>query len=387
MGKIIPIILLIIVLGVGFVAYTFYTEKENLTTENLTLKEEKKSLLDRNSKLEYNLRQVSQENQNLQNKLKIVQEDLNRIEAERDEFKQKWADAAEKVDQLQESMQQARQPEVSVQGTTTITSTDQISEDHWADFVKKKASLEAKLQNLNDTIMDYENQLANLDKENKELSLKIDQLVKEKERLADEIKFKERTLRVMSMDLVSEREERAGAVKEVKKLRNENVSLKRELVLASKEKMNLQNNLKAVKDRKEALENRITDAENVLREKTMAFRDLQQQLEKAIVGGKKIMASESASVELPPIVVKPQTPGLKGLRGEVIAVNNDEQFIVVDLGESSGIRPGMLLKAMRQGREIATVEVIETRREISAADVKEVVGGFTIQEGDIVISR
>jgi len=42
---------------------------------------------------------------------------------------------------------------------------------------------------------------------------------------------------------------------------------------------------------------------------------------------------------------------------------------------------------MRGDKEIATVEVIETRREISAADIKEVIGGFSIKEGDIVISR
>ena len=86
-------------------------------------------------------------------------------------------------------------------------------------------------------------------------------------------------------------------------------------------------------------------------------------------------------------MVKPEAPGLKGLRGEVIAVNKEEKFVVVDIGEASGVRPGTLLKVMRGDSEIATLEVIETRREISAADVKEVAGGVTLREGDIVISR
>ena len=33
-SKIIPIILLVVILGVGFVAFTFYTEKENLTVNS-----------------------------------------------------------------------------------------------------------------------------------------------------------------------------------------------------------------------------------------------------------------------------------------------------------------------------------------------------------------
>jgi len=189
------------------------------------------------------------------------------------------------------------------------------------------------------------------------------------------------------MDLVSEREERASAVTELRKLRSENVSLKREIVLANKEKMKLQDTLKITLDKKASLENRIADAENVLKEKSLAFEDLQQQLENAIVGSKRIVASESASVQLPPIVVKPESPGLRGLRGEVIAVNQEEKFVVVDIGEASGLRPGALLKVMRGDREIASLEVIETRREISAADIREVIGAAAIQEGDIVISR
>jgi hypothetical protein len=173
----------------------------------------------------------------------------------------------------------------------------------------------------------------------------------------------------------------------LRKLRDENVSLKRELVLANKEKLKIQEDLKGTMEKKEGLEDRLSDAENVLKEKTLAFDDLQNQLQRAITGGKKLTATESASVELPPIVVKPEAPGLKGLRGEVIAVNTEEKFIVVDIGESSGLRPGALLKVMRGDKEIATVEVIETRREISAADIKEVIGGFSIKEGDIVISR
>jgi chromosome segregation ATPase len=264
---------------------------------------------------------------------------------------------------------------------------DVASEEHWADFVKKKAALEVTLAGLNKSLLDAKNKIAELGKNNKELSIKIDQLTKEKQRLSESIKFKERTLRVMSMDLVSEREERSVAVKEVGKLRGENIGLKRELVLANKEQMKLQNDFKSTLNRKDALERRIMEAENVLREKSLAFEELQGRLRQAIAGGRKIIASESAAVELPPIVVKPTIPGLGGIRGEIIAVNREENFVVIDAGEASGLRPGAILKTMRGNREIATLEVIETRREISAADVVETLGGFYLQEGDVVISR
>jgi hypothetical protein len=68
-------------------------------------------------------------------------------------------------------------------------------------------------------------------------------------------------------------------------------------------------------------------------------------------------------------------------------VNNEEKFVVLDLGESSGARPGLQLRVMRGDKNIATVEVIETRKDISAADIKEIISGVTIQEGDVVVSR
>ena len=157
--------------------------------------------------------------------------------------------------------------------------------------------------------------------------------------------------------------------------------------MANKDLMRLQDTLKDAIFKKDELEDKIADAGNILKEKSMAFEELQDQLEQTIEGGKKIIASESASVELPPIVVKPGAPGLKELRGEIIAVNREEKFVVIDIGESSGLRPGVLLKIIRGDKEVGSAEVIETRKEISAADIKEVVSGYTVQEGDITITR
>ncbi|MBD3264709.1 MAG: hypothetical protein GF375_06375 [Candidatus Omnitrophica bacterium] len=386
--KLIPIILLLIILGIGFVTFSFYQEKQNLLNANLRLKEEKASLIEENNNLKGRYNQLERTNNEMERRLSTINEDLSRLERERDEWRQRWEEVSRERDSLVEKMKSAVQVDVAEQRRQQPPpSGGEVSEDYWADFVQKKASLEAELEKVRSDLLDARQKFTELDKDNKELTLRIDELEKEKERLSDEIKFKERTLRVMSMDLVKEREERGEAVQEVKKLRRENSSLKKELVMTNKEKIQLQSNLKETYEKKQTLENRMATAENVLKEKTMLFEDLQNQLQMAIEGGKRAVSNESASVELPPIVVKPGAPGLKGLRGEVIAVNLDEKFVVIDLGESSGIKPGVTLKIIRGDKEVGTLEVIETRREISAADIKETVGGLIIQEGDIVVSR
>ncbi|MCQ9204759.1 MAG: hypothetical protein NG737_00375 [Omnitrophica bacterium] len=390
--KLIPVVLLFIILGIGFVSFAFYTKSQSLETDNENLKREKTVLIEENNSLKYKYDNLEEEKNEIDRRLASIDEKLEQIETERDSYERKWNNARAERDELAEKLkarpsrtmtiahgQESLFPEISISGDG--------SDEHWADFVKKKAALEARVEGLNEELLQTRHKIAQLDKGNKELSIKIDQLTKLKERLVRDIRFKERTLRIMSMDLVSEREERGTAINELKKLRSENVSLKRELVLANRDKMKLQTNFKTVTEKKRALQQRIMAAENVLKEKSMLFRELQEQLEETITGGKRITAAETASVELPPIVVRPDAPGLRGLRGEIVAVNRDEKFVVVDIGESSGIRPGVLLKVMRGDRELATLEVIETRREISAADVKEVIGGVTIQEGDVVISR
>jgi hypothetical protein len=390
--KIIPIILLILILLIGGIAFSFYNAKEQIKAEKEEVEKERDSLAGENDSLRSKNSRLERDKTELEQRLNAVNAELSRLEQERDTWRTKWEEVSRERDALVEQIKQPTQrAEVGVtpmsQPVQVTMPTTGVSEEHWADFVKKKATLEAQTDVLNQNLLEAKSKISQLDKDNKELSIKIDQLAKERERLGEEIRFKERTLRVMSMDLVSEREERGAAVKELRKLRSENVSLKQELVLANKEKMRLQDTLKETTERKQMLEDRIAEAENVLKEKSLAFSELQDQLQRAIAGGKRVMATESASVELPPIVVKPDAPGLRGLRGEIIAVNREEKFVVVDIGESSGLRPGALLKVMRGDREIATIEVIETRKEIAAADVKEVIGGLSLQEGDVVISR
>ncbi len=57
------------------------------------------------------------------------------------------------------------------------------------------------------------------------------------------------------------------------------------------------------------------------------------------------------------------------------------------MGEASGLRPGALLRIMRGDKKVGSVEVIEMRKEISAADIKEIVDGYVIQEGDIAMAQ
>ena len=393
-SKLVPILFLILLLGVGAVAVVFnmqsrdkdkqIREKDDYIyeLENTTeaLKSDKRTAENKISALEQ---------RNLQ-----IQSELDRAQQEIEVTKRRYNEVSMERDQLMEKLRSQPQvePTASVPVRREIISSSDSgdsggSDEYWADFIRAKADLEVQLADLRKELIDANGVISGLDEKNKSLSIKIDGLTKDREKLTDEMKFKERSMSIMSRDLVVERESRKSAIEELKKLRSDNVSLKRELLVVNKDKMRLQNSLKDALEKKEKLQVRISEIDSVLREKSLTLEELQDDLNIAIKGGQRVAAQDKRSIELPPIVVKPEISGVRTLRAEVIAVNPQEKFVVVDLGESSGVRPGTNLRVVRGNKEIGTVEIIETRKDISAADIKEVVGGYTIQEGDIVISR
>lgn len=388
--KIISIVFLIIVLLLGVVAVMFYLENTNLGKANKALLKEKDSLTAQNDNLREANDRYAREKQTYEEKLQTINSQLASIEKERDEWKKKFDDVSREREALIEKLKEKPKVEITQQHPTSSavsSTTAPASEEYWADFVKIKAALEVKVEDLNKQLNDTKLKLSEMEKNNKELSLKLDGLTQEKTRLDNEITIKERTLRVMSRDLVGEREARKIAMEELNKLRGENVSLKKELVVLTKEKVVLQTNIMEVAEKKNTLERKISNVEDVMKEKSLELEELQKELTTTIKSDTGIPSRETASVELPPIVVKSGTAGPTGLKGEILAVNPQEKFVVINIGESLGIGPGAELKVLRKNKEIGRIQVIETRKDISAADIKSITPGASIREGDLVITR
>ncbi|VAW17500.1 hypothetical protein MNBD_BACTEROID05-706, partial [hydrothermal vent metagenome] len=66
----------------------------------------------------------------------------------------------------------------------------------------------------------------------------------------------------------------------------------------------------------------------------------------------------------------------------VVSLNKDNNFLIVDIGESTGIRMGDMLSVYRDSKYIARLEVIQVRKDISACDIKDQWSEVNI--GDIV---
>ena len=79
----------------------------------------------------------------------------------------------------------------------------------------------------------------------------------------------------------------------------------------------------------------------------------------------------------------PAAMGTGKTQGSIISINETNNFVIVDLGqENSPVSVGNPLKVYRGSNQIATLEVIQLRRDICAADIKD--KSSELKVGDVV---
>jgi len=137
-----------------------------------------------------------------------------------------------------------------------------------------------------------------------------------------------------------------------------------------------------------SLNTRKTNLEKSLDQLQAENTDLKHNIE---VAKPQAPQENKESVELPPIVVHSQSePSTKEAievsaaapRGKVLAINKDSNFVIIDLGVDAGIKTGDKFQVTREDKPIATIEVIQLRKTISACDIKK--ESSPINVGDVV---
>jgi len=87
--------------------------------------------------------------------------------------------------------------------------------------------------------------------------------------------------------------------------------------------------------------------------------------------------------------VRPQGTGLAlsrqpaaGSVGQVLAINKEGNFVIINMGEDAGVKVGDMFSVYREGQRIATLEVIRPSKSVTACDIKK--QALPIRIGDFV---
>ena len=70
------------------------------------------------------------------------------------------------------------------------------------------------------------------------------------------------------------------------------------------------------------------------------------------------------------------------VKGNIVSVNDENNFVIVNLGQDAGVKMGDKLNVYHGADYIAGLEVIQVRKDIAAADIKNKVK--KIEVGDSV---
>ena len=385
-----------LVIGVCGIALVFlflfvqtFLSKQAITRERNDLKKENVTLTGKLDKLESSIRDYD-------NKLATAKRDLETAAQQKSELEKNLTQAISERNELTNRLKRTVsnpapvvvQPQPQPQPQEVVPPT---ADEYWAGIIKDKTALGLQLEDLRKNFNTL--QLANeqLQKEKANLELEVKNYKRERSDLTRQLEYNRKMMDSVATELVRERNDRTKIQDNYKTLKQENITLMRQLNSLNGRKVALDRKIQNLQSHNDGLERRINEMETMLIENTGNSSVLKGQIDairKTAAAAQEAKGRES--VELPPIVVRPASTvpepaavtSSSAFEGKIVAVNRENNFVIVDLGDRAGLKAGDTLQAYRQGKIIALLEVTQTRNDISACDIKQ--EAIPLQIGDII---
>ncbi len=414
-GKIIIIILFLLLGGSVFMVLSTLSQKTALENEKTTLQgeltqagEREQELVARVKDTESKIEEAKQNNERLQQQLSdlngqisSLENTINSLRSERDNWRNRVNDLRRERDELITKLQEKPkviykerepEPEEEQPGKPPVMATGatEDQERYWARVLKDKAALELKINELQSQLSQYEVSLEELKKVNSDLDLELSQLRNQKEEIQRQIKYSEDLANTLSIELAREKNDKRFIDQRLDKIKEENLDLRSKVKELTSTKIALEKSIARLRESKDKVERKLAETESVIQNRIDEVLDIKETLDRKL--SEPIEEEGTQSVELPPIVVSAPKAGgpavaqesrmAPGFEGHVLSVNEENNFVITDLGLNSGVRIGDNLSIYRNGKYIAGLEIIQVRKDISAADIKQ--KGARIQVGDNV---
>lgn len=338
-------------------------------------KEIEKSLNEKNADIESQLAQMDKEKRKIADKMSVIQKDIDKISAERDEWKNKYEIVKTEKEELMAKVKSA--PVVTEKFVEFKPAL--AEDDYWADVLQQKAALEVKVGQLNKAIEDNLGQLAEIKKAKSDLELELTSLKQSKDDMERDLQYNKQLVSNLSRDLVGEKTDKATVLNQINKIKQENSALRRQVKDLSAAKLNLEKGLSKLEEDKNKLAERISLTEQTLQGRTNELTAIKQDLDAMLGKESKSEAQQSNAVQLPPIIVRPGTESemaeqpagqTQEKSGRILSLNETNNFVIISLGDDKGVKVGDIFRVFRENKHIATIEVIQTRKDIAAADIK-----------------
>ncbi|MBF0486200.1 MAG: hypothetical protein HQL16_06775 [Candidatus Omnitrophica bacterium] len=255
---------------------------------------------------------------------------------------------------------------------------NKANEDYWAGIVREKAALQLELDKVKKDISTFQIKIAELTKANSDYEIELGRLKNEKEEISRKIKYGEDLADSLSIELARARNDQKMTADRADKVGQENLALRSEIKQLTTTKVALEKSIARLSDEKAGTEKKLVETESVIQNRIEEIWKIKKDIDGRFDA--RGYQSSSGEVELPPIVVNggaapskaaATAPQVSRKTGTVVSINEDNNFVIIDVGEKAGIKAGDSFRVYRNGSVIGAIQVIQVRQDISAADIKQ----------------
>ncbi len=359
------------------------------------IEHERDSLKKENASLVTQVNEFLQTKQRYEDKINAFSSEIDKARADRDELQKRYELVEKAREELSLQLKQAKEQSkrtqaVSPQPQFSYTPGSSQSEDaYWANVVKAKTDMEFQLESIRSELKNLQIANEQLQRDKSNYELEVTNLTRERQELRRKIDYNQKIMDSVAQELVREKNDKFQVEDSFKTIKNENQLLRRQLRSLNDRKVVLERRVMDLLEKNNGFENRFSQMDTMLREKMAQIEGLKKQVYGKSEGKDYAGASKDDSVELAPIVVRPgmEAPSVPVIAatkgGRVLAINKENNFIIVDIGEDAGVKVGDTLQVLRDDKQVAALEVIQVRKSIAACDVKK--GAATaLRVGDTV---
>jgi len=385
----IAIIGLVVLILICIIAiFQVYSSKQTLERQIDRLNNENKALQQQTD-------QISTEKRQLDQQLNNLKDEINKASSEKDELLKKYDLVNRAREDLLEQIKSLKaktvsQPAQAEQPVFSISPGGSSEDAYWGSLIKQKTDLELQLSSVREELKKLQIGYEQAQREKGTLELDITGLNRDKQDLKRQIEYNQKIMDSVTSELVREKNDKTQIENSLKTIKAENVTLRRQVKALSNRKIELERKIAELQSTNDEMEHKTTQVDELLKDKLAQIDNIKEQITQA-QGNQNAQGGNGEESKTPvilsPIVVRPPADSFKddassSKVGKITAVNRENNFVIINIGENSGLKVGDNFQAYRDGKAIARLEVIQVRQSIAACDIKK--EAITLKVGDTV---
>jgi len=252
--------------------------------------------------------------------------------------------------------------------------------------IDKRVAVEKKLEELTQEKIKLTKELGEMTTMKSSLEVKLSGAEEKAKTLEGQLETEKKSREAIYGQLESEKRESRKLVDDLMKVKEEKEQVSLSLADAKSQCEVLKVQIYSIQQAKEILESKL---------KEIMTRN-EVELEKIVVKPEDTPASQTNNAEnadaamkaeiapapaAPPAAIKAPSE----VKGEILVVNKKFDFVVISLGEDSGIQPGVNVAVYRNGKFLTILQVEKVHSNMSAAKIPAGAKNIDFKEGDEVV--